>query len=62
MVKELKTSKSNFWPFSLNVFTIINYIFSCLSIACFNVWLEIYLGIKKIEKLKKVISLIKMAP
>jgi hypothetical protein len=34
-----------FEPFLLNVFTIISYYYSCLSIACFNIWLEVYLGI-----------------
>jgi hypothetical protein len=28
-------------PFSLNVFTIINFLFSCLFIACHNIWLEV---------------------
>jgi hypothetical protein len=31
-------------PFILNVFKTINF-FSCLSIACTNIWLEVYFGI-----------------
>jgi hypothetical protein len=36
--------------------------FSCLSIACFNIWLEVYLGILKSKKIENYIFLIKMAP
>jgi hypothetical protein len=50
MVKEPKITKSFFGPFSLNFFTTINYHFSCLLISWFNMWLEVYLGISKIEK------------
>jgi hypothetical protein len=33
-------------PFTLNVFTTICILFfSCLSIACTNIWLEVYFGI-----------------
>jgi fluoride ion exporter CrcB/FEX len=35
--------------FILNVFTTIIFsFFSCLSIACTNIWFEIYFGIKEI--------------
>jgi uncharacterized membrane protein YhdT len=39
-------------PFTLNFFTII-IIFSCLSIACINIWFEVYFGIEKSWKLLK---------
>jgi hypothetical protein len=42
-------------PFSLNVLTSINYYYLGLSIACSNIWLEVYLGILKIGKLKNKI-------
>jgi hypothetical protein len=29
-------------PFILNVFTTIKFFFSCLSITCTNIWLEVY--------------------
>jgi hypothetical protein len=45
----------------LNVFTSTIVIFSCLSIACTNMWLEVYIGITK-WKLLKFVFLIKMAP
>jgi hypothetical protein len=48
-------------PFSLKFFTTINIIFSSLSISCFNIWFEVYLGIFKIGKLENFIFLIKMA-
>jgi hypothetical protein len=34
------------WPFSLNVFTTINFLLSCLSTTCHNIWLEVYFEIK----------------
>jgi len=37
-------------PFTLNVFTTIIFFFSCLSIACTNIWLEVYFGIFLIVK------------
>jgi hypothetical protein len=43
-------------PFLLNVFTTINCYFSCLSIACLNIWLEVYFGIKKCENFKILYS------
>ncbi len=47
--------------FPLNVFITIIVIFSCLSIACTNMCLEVHIGMKK-WKLLKFVFLIKMAP
>ncbi len=47
-------------PFTLNVFTTI-YIYICMSIACTNIWLEVYFRIKKIDFFKNFVFLIKMA-
>jgi hypothetical protein len=38
-------------PFPSYVFTTTIF-FSCLSIACINIWLEVYFGIKKLEVVK----------
>jgi len=46
MVKEPKTTKSFFWALFVKCFHNYNF-FSCLSIACTNIWLEVYLGILK---------------
>jgi hypothetical protein len=62
MVKEPKTINHFLGHFLKNVFTIINYYFSCLSIACSNIWLEIYLRIKNSGNSLKFIFLIQMAP
>jgi hypothetical protein len=43
-------------PFISNVFTIINFFPSCLSIACTNIWLEVYFGIKKLKIVKILFS------
>jgi hypothetical protein len=48
-------------PSTLDAITIINYFFSCLSIACTNIWLEVYFGIEKIKKIKNKKLLILMA-
>jgi hypothetical protein len=48
MVKEPKVTKSFFWALFVNIshnYKII--IISCLSITCFNIWLEDYFGIWK---------------
>jgi hypothetical protein len=50
--KNQKQSNHFSKPFSLNVFIAINYYFLCLSIACFNKWLEVYLAIIKADFLK----------
>jgi hypothetical protein len=50
-LKNQKHPNHFFGPFSLNVLTTINCYFLGLSIACFNIWLEVYLGILKIGKL-----------
>jgi hypothetical protein len=60
-LKNQKQPNHFFGPFLLSVFIIIIF-FSCLSIECFNIWLEVYLGILKIGKKIKFIFLIKMAP
>jgi hypothetical protein len=36
-------------PFILNVFITINFFPPCLSIACINIWLVVYFGIKKLK-------------
>jgi hypothetical protein len=54
MVKELKTPKSFLWALLIKGFH--NYkllLLLGLSIACFNVWLKFYLGIKKNWKIRK---------
>ncbi len=33
-------------PFNLIVFKIMIFFWTCLSMACFNIWLEVYFGIK----------------
>jgi hypothetical protein len=63
----MEWSKNQKWSnhclrlFPLSFFTTIIVIFSCLSIAYTNMWLEVYIGIKK-WKLLKFVFLIKMAP
>jgi hypothetical protein len=62
--KELLRSKKQpnqfFGPFTLSVFTTIIFL-SCLSLACTNIWFEVYFGIKKsLIIIFKI--LIKMAP
>jgi hypothetical protein len=49
MVKKPKVTNHFPKPFLLYMFTTIIYLFSCLSIACTNIWLEVYFGIKKLE-------------
>jgi hypothetical protein len=44
-LKNQKHPNHFFGPFSLNILTTINYHFLGLSIACSNIWLEVYLGI-----------------
>jgi hypothetical protein len=46
-LKNQKQPNHFYGPILLNVFTTINYYLSCLSIACFNIWLQAYLGILK---------------
>ncbi len=53
-LKNQKESNHFLRHFTLNVFTTIIFFFSCLSIACTNILLEVYFGIKKLE-LKKII-------
>jgi hypothetical protein len=45
----LKSPNYFYRPFILNVFTTIKKNSSCLSIACINIWLEVYFGISKME-------------
>jgi hypothetical protein len=61
MVKKPKTTKSFFGALFIKCFHNYEFFFSCLSIACSNIWLEVYLGIKKIGKFYNFINLIKMA-
>ncbi len=49
-----------FWALFVKCFHNYNF-FSCLSIACTNIWLQFYFGIFEIEKFWKFIFLIKMA-
>ncbi len=51
MVKEPKTHKSFSWALYFKCFHKYMF-FSCLSIVCTNIWLEVYFGIKKLEIVK----------
>jgi hypothetical protein len=62
MVKEPKTTKSFFWALFVKCFIIINYYSFMFITVCFNIWLEVYLGILKIGEKLKFIFIIKMAP
>jgi hypothetical protein len=42
-------------------FIIINYVFSCLSISCNKIWLEVYFGNKKIVNFSKCVFLIEVS-
>jgi hypothetical protein len=54
MVKEPKTIKSFFKALFVNMFTIINYYY--FMFVSTNIWLEVYLGIKKFGIKKKLYS------
>jgi hypothetical protein len=61
MAKEPKITKSFSWALYFKFFH--NYkllLFSCVSIACTNIWFEVYFGIFIFEIVKKI--KIKMAP
>jgi hypothetical protein len=45
-------------PFSLNVFIIINYVFLMFIYACQSIWLEVSIGIKKVEIVTNLYSLL----
>jgi hypothetical protein len=49
-LKNQKQPNHFFGPFSLSVFIIINYYSFMFITVCFNIWLEVYLGILKIGK------------
>jgi hypothetical protein len=55
-LKNQKQPNHYFGPFLFNCFHNHNYYFSCLLIACSNIWLEFYLGILKIGKLENLYS------
>jgi hypothetical protein len=62
MFKETKTNKSFFLAFYFKCCHNYDKKLSCLSIACTNIWLEVYFGILKIQNCSKFVLLIKMAP
>jgi hypothetical protein len=49
MKKEPKTTKSFSWVLCFKCFHNYNFFFSCLLVACINIWLEVYFGILKNE-------------
>ncbi len=61
MVKERKVAKSCFRALSFKCFHIYNFFPSHLSITYFNIWFEIYFGIKKWKLLKFCVHIIEMA-